>query len=98
MPKMGRDFPVSLTLAVPQELRIKIIALGYFMGTGGAYASIVRNLLSQAIDGAVSKLDPERRTAFDEILTSVQISERGKHVKYGKKDGGFVIPQEKDAA
>lgn len=78
MPKLTIDFPDRLEFAVTHEMRVQLIALGFLSGRGSSYAGMARNLLAQAIQAAITKLDAERRKAYDEILEKVEISQKGR--------------------
>lgn len=77
MPKSTRDFPDRLEFACTTEMRIRLMAISFLTGGGRSYARVARNLLTQAIESAVSKLEPERRKAYDEILSNVKVAETG---------------------
>lgn len=75
MPKRTSDFPDRLEFAVTADMRIKLLALGFLTGRGKSYAGIARNLLEQAINTSIDGLSPERRKAYDEILSNVKVAE-----------------------
>lgn len=72
MPKRVRDFPERLEFQAPYELRLRLIALSYLLGLGSHYAATARNLLDQAMTSAVSKMSPERRKDYNDILDNVR--------------------------
>jgi hypothetical protein len=74
MPKTIRDFPDRLEFQVPHDMKVSLIALAFLTGHGHQYSTMARNLLHQAIESAVEKLEPKRREAFDDILANVKIS------------------------
>lgn len=80
MPKLSKDFPAQLSLQVTEETRIQLIAIGYFTGNGGEYATPARNLLHTAIVGFVRDLerDPQRAREFEEIQENVRLRETKK--------------------
>ena len=78
MPKLSKDFPAQLSLQVEEETRIKLIAIGYHLGSGGEYASPARNLLHRAIRDYIAKLDQIALLEFEEILANVRIRETRK--------------------
>ena len=75
MPKLHKDFPAQLSLGVPLEMRQKLQAIGYLLGSGGEYAGACRNVLNAGIARFISGLDKERREEFDSILLNVQARE-----------------------
>ena len=75
MPKLHKDFPAQLSLGVPLEMRQKLQAIGYLLGSGGEYAGACRNVLNAGIARFIGELDERRRAEFDAILLNVQARE-----------------------
>lgn len=78
MPKLSKDFPAQLSLQVTEETRIKLIAIGYLLGSGGEYAAPARNLLHRAIEDFINNLDGRNAREFNEILQTVRLGEETK--------------------
>jgi hypothetical protein len=78
MPKLSQDFPAQLSLQVTQDMRIQLIAIGYYLGNGGEYASAARNLLRDAINQFVENIPERRKKEFHEILANVTVRETKK--------------------
>lgn len=55
-------------------MKVALIALAFLTGHGHQYSTMARNLLNQAIETAVDKLEPARRKAYDEILANVNVA------------------------
>lgn len=64
-----------MSVQVTDEMRIKLIAIGYLMGLGGEYAGPARNFLKDAIDDYVDSLEGRKKRDFEEILENVMIKE-----------------------
>jgi len=62
---------------VPPEMRLQLIAIGYYRGIGGEYATPARNMLDKGIAEFFQGLSSVERSRFDEILASVKIREVG---------------------
>lgn len=77
MPKKRKDFPGQLSLNVADDLRVKLIALGYLQGSGGEYAAPARNILTEGVERVIRNMDEHQRARFDEILTNVRLIEAG---------------------
>jgi hypothetical protein len=75
MPKMHKDFPAQLSLGVALEMRQKLTAIGYCLGSGGEYAGAVRNLLHEGIGRFIAGLDERRRADYETILANVKARE-----------------------
>ena len=75
MPKMHKDFPAQLSLGVALEMRQKLTAIGYLLGSGGEYAGSVRNLLHEGIERYISNLDERRRAEYETILLNIKARE-----------------------
>ena len=75
MPKRSRDFPDQLSVGVTLEMRQKLVAIGYLMGSGGEYAVAVRNLLIEAMERFVDNLDVRKRADYETILQNVRARE-----------------------
>ena len=75
MPKLHRDFPDQLSVGVTKDMRQKLVAIGYIMGSGGEYAGACRNLLGDAINRYIDNLDVRMRGDFDQILNNVRARE-----------------------
>jgi hypothetical protein len=75
MPKMHKDFPAQLSLGVALEMRQKLTAIGYLLGSGGEYAGSVRNLLHEGIERFIGNLDERRRSDFESILANIKARE-----------------------
>ena len=75
MPKLHKDFPAQLSLGVALEMRQKLTAIGYLLGSGGEYAGSVRNLLHEGIERYISNLDERRRVEYETILLNIKARE-----------------------
>ena len=75
MPKRSRVFPDQLSVGVTLDMRQKLVAVGYLMGSGGEYAGAVRNILGDALERYVAGLDPRKRADYDSILGNVRARE-----------------------
>lgn len=73
MPKNSKDFPVTLNFSSTLEMKQQLVAVGYFMGSGGEYSSAARNFLSKAYRAWLGTLTDKERREFDEILARCQI-------------------------
>lgn len=78
MPKLSIDFPAQLSLQVTREMRIHLLAIGYYTGNGGEYATPARNLLHKAIQEYQEKLAPKERKEYEEILANVRAAEEAR--------------------
>lgn len=75
MPKRNKDFPARLDISVPPEMRLQLIAIGYYRGIGGEYATPARNMIDEGIAKFFHGLSAVERSRFDEILANVKIRE-----------------------
>ena len=63
----------QLSLAVVPELREQLVALAYLRGHRGAYAAMVRDLLTRELRRYLAvELDPEERAEYNRILEAVK--------------------------
>lgn len=60
---------------MPSEMRLQLIAIGYFRGIGGEYATPARNMIDKEIAEFLQGLSATERARFDEILANVKIRE-----------------------
>lgn len=85
MPKLSTDFPAQLSLQVTKEMRILLLAIGYYTGNGGEYATPARNLLNRALQDYQDKLPPRERKEFEEILANVRAAEDAREAMKNQK-------------
>jgi len=75
MPKMHKDFPAQLSSGTTLEMKQKLTAIGYMMGSGGEYSAALRNLLGEGIRRYVDGLDERRRAEYESILSNIKARE-----------------------
>jgi hypothetical protein len=75
MPKMSKDFPSQISLGVSVDMRQRLVALGYMLGSGGQYAGAVRNMLHNAMIQYVDGLNEKQRAEYESILLNVKARE-----------------------
>lgn len=78
MPKISKDFPDQLSISVPTELRYQLIAIAYFMGAGGEYATPARNILSRGVSEFIAGLGPLDKARYENMLSGVRIAQAGR--------------------
>ena len=72
MPRYGHNFDEALMITVRSELKEHLMAIGYYQGQAGEYASAARNLLARAVEDFYLNLDPREQRKYDTILKAVQ--------------------------
>jgi hypothetical protein len=73
MPKIGKDWDTTLNFGSTLAMKQYLVAMGYFSGMGGEYASPARNLIEQHYREWLAALSGTERKRFDEILGNVKL-------------------------
>lgn len=79
MPKQGKHFDGQIAFGCDLDLQVKLVALSYFVGDGGYYAYLARNLMTRAVEDYISDMDSNDKKRFEQILSSTHVEVYTQH-------------------
>lgn len=74
-PKQNNDF---LPLRVPHDLKLRLLAVSFFLGFKDAYAPSAKKFLEEGYKRFVDGLTPSKRQEFENILSNVHLADSTK--------------------
>ena len=75
MPKSHADFPCTMVVQVPCELRVAMKALGRIRGAGSVYAGATRECMQRGLAIIKDEMFPEDLAQFERIYKNIATTE-----------------------